>query len=286
MRTSKDAGTALATPVAAESPQQVASREFAAMLGAKRRRAGAPVRNSFVIAEPGRSRPPLAELLNSTKGAGGGRGGQVRLKLFLSLLWVCAKEPYEAIRPARAWAALLGLDDVETNGVRRIHSAIRDLEERDLVRVRERGGQASAIRPLSDRGSGRKYEPPSETYNRLDQKNTSEEVLRRHRYFRVPSGLWTAGHIATLSGPGLAMLLVVRCEQRGVDAAEVWFSPQMAAERYGLAESTRVQGLQQLRAHGLLTTRARSVSESGIYIDEFRRRNVHTLDLAGLVAKK
>ena len=102
------------------------------------------MRTSFVIAEEGRTRPPLAELLSNTTGnGGGGRGGQIRLKLYLSLLWVCAKAPYEATRPARAWAALLGLDDVDGRGARRIHSAFRDLEDRDMVRIRDRGGQAT-----------------------------------------------------------------------------------------------------------------------------------------------
>ncbi|WNV86659.1 hypothetical protein [Umezawaea sp. Da 62-37] len=289
--TSKGPVAALATPVGpfgsahAESDQQQASREFAERLGAKRRKAGAPVRTAFVIAEEDRERPPMAELLSSATGGGGGRGGQLRLKLYLSLLWVCAKEPYEAIRPARAWAALLGLDDIENRGARRIHSAIHDLVDRDLARVRDRGGQASAVRPLSDRGNARKYEPPSETYNRFKQKGAGERALQPHRYFRLPSGLWTAGHIAALSGPALAMLLVVRCEQRGNENTPVWFSPKVATERYGLAESTRVQGLQQLRDRGLLTTETRSVSESGAFIDQIRRRNVHTLNLTELVAK-
>lgn len=268
----------------ADDPQQrQAAQEFANFLGANRRKAGAPVRTSFVIAEPGRERPPLAELLSNTSGnGGGGRGGQVRLKLYLSLLWVCAKEPYEATRPARAWAALLGLEDIDGRGTRRVLAAFRDLEDRDMVRIRDRGGLPNAVRPMSDRGSAKTYEPPSETYNRLQQKNANEALLRRHRYFRVPSGLWTQGHIAALTGPGLAMLLVVRAEQRGKDNTPVWFSPQVASERYGLAESTRVQGLEQLRRQGLLTTTTQKISESGAFIDQIRRRNVHTLDLNGL----
>lgn len=225
----------------------------------------------------------MAELLSGLDSrGGGGRGGQVRLKLFLSLLWVCAKEPYEVARPARAWAALLGLEDIDTRGARRIHAAIRDLEERGLIRTREQGGKPTVLSPLSERGNGRKYMPPPEMHNRLVQKGASERQLRPHRYFRVPSGLWTAGHIAKLTGPGLAMLLVVRCEQRGNNNSPVWFSPQRATERYGLAESTRVQGLKQLRELGLMITKTRPVSESGAFIDQIRRRNVHTLDLSEL----
>jgi hypothetical protein len=66
--------------------QQVAAKEFADRLGARRRKAGAPVRTIFVSDERV-ERPPLARLLSGAEGGGGGRGGQLRAKLYLSLLW-------------------------------------------------------------------------------------------------------------------------------------------------------------------------------------------------------
>jgi hypothetical protein len=77
------------------------------------------------------------------------------------------------------------------------------------------------------------------------------------------------------------MLLVLRCEQQNQDGTPVWFSPDRAENRFGLAESTRRQGLAELRELGLVTTASRRLSESGDFIDVYRRRKVHTLTLAG-----
>lgn len=257
-----------------------AAGEFARRLGARRRDAGAPVRNFFVADDREGIKPPLAQLLSGSPTGGGGRGGQLRLKLYLSLLWVCAAAPYEAIRPGRAWAGLLGLDDPEKHGARRVQEAFRDLQQRGMVQIRDRGGNASGVTVLSDFGTAGPYQPPADTYNQLKMQGLSSTELAVHRYFRVPSTLWTTGLISRLDGPGLAMLLVLRCEQQSRDGTPVWFSPDRALNRFGLAESTRRQGLEQLRAQGVVTTVSRKLSESGDFIDVYRHRKVHTLTLA------
>lgn len=283
MNIDKDAAEAQA-PRADESASlggtaATAAAEFARRLGTKRRDSGAPVRNLFVADDRDGVKPPMAKLLSASPTGGGGRGGQLRLKLYVSLLWVCAAAPYEVIRPGRAWAGLLGLDDPETRGARRVQEAMRDLQDRGLVRILDRGGHASAVTLLSDFGTGHPYTPPSETYNQIKMSGANAATLAMHRYFRVPSSLWTTGLISKLSGPGLAMLLVLRCEQQGKDGTPVWFSPDRALTRFGLAESTRRQGLEELRAEGLVTTMTRRLSESGDFIDVYRQRKVHTLTM-------
>ena len=258
-----------------------AAGEFAAKLGTRRRDAGAPIRNLFVADDRPDSKPTMAKLLSSGPTGGGGRGGQLRLKLYLSLLWVCAASPYEAVRPARAWAALLGLEDPEGHGSRRIQETLRELQERKLVRLRNRGGSPTGVTVLVEWGDGQGYEPPSETYNRFKQAGHQSQSweMAVHRYFRVPSSLWTDGLIAKLNGPALAMLLILRCEQQSKDGTPVWFSPDRAATRFGLSESTRRLGLQKLRELGLVVTTTMNLSESGDFIDLVRKRKVHTLHL-------
>jgi hypothetical protein len=156
---------------------------------------------------------------------------------------------------------------------------MRDLQDRRMVSIRDRGGHASAVTPLIDFGTGGPYLSPSETYNQLKMAGASAEQLAVHRYFKLPSTVWTTGLISRLAGPGLAMLLVLRCEQQGKDGTPVWFSPDRALTRFGLAESTRRQGLDQLRAQGVVTTVTRRLSESGDFIDVYRQRKVHTLTL-------
>ncbi|MFI6900228.1 hypothetical protein ACIBKY_03145 [Nonomuraea sp. NPDC050394] len=250
-----------------------AAAEFGGRIGTRRRTAGAPLRKGFVSTEfyTGQGSPPLANLLR-----GGGRGGQLRLKLYLSLLWLSAKEPYDSSLPARAWAALLGLADHETRGVRRVQEAIRDLESHNLISVRDRGGHPSVLTLLDENGQGQAYLTPSDVYSRLQSLNAQPEQLRPHRYFRIPSALWTQGHIARLGGPGISMLLVLLCEQREA-GNDVWFSPRVAKERFDLSPSTRSQGLQELRDLNLVDTRMKVTSEDGTYITFQRRRNVHRL---------
>jgi hypothetical protein len=290
----KGASAALATPAAAdahaasggvvsfpaateeESQQHRAAREFAERLGARRRDAGAPVRTIFASDETV-ERPTLAQLLSGGSAGGGGRGGQLRVKLYLSLLWVCAKTPYDVARPARAWSALLGLPDPENRGVRRVQQTFRELQDRHLVRLEDRGGFPTRVLVLGEKGDGRAYRPAPDAHSALLRKQADEEVLREHRYFRVPSSLWTDGHIAKLGGPGLAMLLAVLSERRGQSEPGVWFSPARATARFGFAASTRSQGLAELRALGLLRTTIRTVSENGAYIDFARRRSVHEI---------
>jgi hypothetical protein len=72
------------------------------------------------------------------------------------------------------------------------------------------------------------------------------------------------------------MLLAILSEQRG-SSDGVWFSPSRASERFGFANSTRVEGLRHLRELGLIRTTVQTVSESGSFIDFARRRNVHEI---------
>jgi hypothetical protein len=275
--TAEAADDALATPTSDAAAQRRAAREFASRVGASRNEKGAPVRTVFA-ADPSVERTPLARLMSGDNGPGGGRGGQVRLKLLISLYWVCVAEPYDFIAPARAWAALIGLDDHGSKGVRRIHQAVADLEERKFISVEDRGGHPSRITLLSEEGDGSAYEPATNAYNQAKASNASAAVLARHQYFRIPSTVWTAGHIARLTGPALALMLVLLAEQRG-KPDEVWFSPSRAEERFGLAPTTITKGLRTLKDLGLVQTRRKAVSEQGTYIGFTRYRNVHALSI-------
>jgi hypothetical protein len=253
--------------------------QFAGRIGARRANSGAPVRNAFVSALDGEV-PPLARLLRggAPGGRGGGRGGVVRTKLYLSLLWVCAAPPFHAAYPARAWAGLFGLPDHETKGVRRIHEATRDLVDHKLITVQDRGGQPSVLTLLDERGTGDDYIPPADSYAKLSAKKAPQDALMRHRYFKIPTRIWTEGFMARLSGPGLAMLLVLLEEQRGKEGREVWFTPGLADDRFKVAGTTRTAGLKELREFGLMTTRKQVVSHDGTFINFQRRRNVHILN--------
>lgn len=234
------------------------------------RRTAAPLRLSFIGAhdddrEDG-AVPPLARLLR------GGRGGEVRLKLELSFLWFAAAPPHDVSLPARVWAVLLGLEDPEARGTRRIRQAIDALESSNLIRVERQPGMPPRIWLLDEGALDVPYTLPGAAFNAA--RNTPDAW--RHRYIQLPDTLWTNGWIATLSGAATAMLLVLFAE-RGTDKSgkELWFSPKRADQLYGLSEDTRSKGLRELRAAGLVTARRRSASRNAL--DTRRVRNTYRL---------
>lgn len=208
-------------------------------------RIGAPVRRAFVLradSDPS----PLVRLLNHRNGKSGGPGGGLRVQLYLSLLWVCASSPYQTDRPARVWAQLLALEDAETNGVRRIRAALKELEERGFIR-QEMTTPAPTIHLRSDLGDGSEYVPPGIAIGEAEDGTKSQ-----HEYFRVPNAIWTEGYISKMDGPALAMFLVLLAESRGIDK-NVWLSPRALEALYGISPSTRTKGISRLQELGLIT---------------------------------
>lgn len=233
----------------------------------------APVRAAFVGSNDSvRAEdevPPLAKILR------GGRGGEVRLKLELSFLWFAVNPPHDLAYPARVWALLVGLEDPDGRGTRRVRQAIAALSTAGLIDVLSRSGQPNRITLLDEGGTGAAYTLPGATYNKY--RGTGEEW--RHRYIQLPDSLWTNGWIATLSGAAVAMLLVLFVElgQKDSTKTDLWFSPTWAKKIYGLSEDTRSKGLRELRAAGLVSARRRSASRDAL--DLRRLRNTYRLEM-------
>lgn len=227
------------------------------------------VRFSFVRREDGSERlPPLARLLR------GGRGGEVRLKLLLALLWVAGggdERHATNAYPARSWAALLDLDDPEGHGQRRVRDAIQWLEREGFVRTDRQPGKPMALQLLLEDGLGKEYVDPAESAKK--KKDSKEGLQRSDLYVLLPASFWTEGWAATLSARALAMLLVLR--EVTFSGEWKWVSPAQARHRYGLSEDTWSKGVAELRAHKIIEIRKRPVSEDDF---EFRRvRNTYKL---------
>ncbi|HEY3546153.1 MAG TPA: hypothetical protein VGK17_08685 [Propionicimonas sp.] len=266
-----DQATSQNLPVPAEPDVLYPTREaleLAALIKDRLgRRKSAPVRTVFIrnlVADGGR--PPLADLLRS------GRASDVRVGLFLSFLWFAAAAPFDLAYPARAWAALLGLDDPTGNGTRRVRQAMSVLADAKLISITARAGQPSRVVLLEESGEGRPYTLPGETYNRV--RNTPEEG--RHRYIQIPDTFWTNGWISVLSGPAIAMFLVLLTERAGrAEDRDLWVSPSMAKAYYAISDETRSRGLRELRAAGLVTARRASIGRDPL--DFQRVRNTYRL---------
>jgi hypothetical protein len=211
----------------------------------------------------------------------GGRGGQVRLKLFLSYLWMQTNERgVQLAYPAQVWAQLLDLERPEENGARRIHEAQAWLERNKLITVQAQPGHANRVTVLNETGNEDTYIAPGAAAKAL--RDTPEGA--RHLYVQIPGTFWTSGYFALLSSAGVALYLIL-LDQYGpglVDDAprSVWFSPKVFAERYALSDDTRAKGLRDLRDLGLLTIKRQAINPDDFDLE--RVRNVYTLRPAAL----
>lgn len=248
----------------------------AAQAAKRARDRATPVRIRFIErAQPEDPPPPLARVIR------GGRGGEVRLKLLLALLWLGAGGQHDVQFPAHTYAALLGLPDRYTNGARRVNDALNWLRDHAFITIERVAGHEPKITLLSELGNGRPYVVPGQA----PKDPETDKATLDNIYVRLPVAFWTKGWAATLSGPATVMLLVLLLlertparvlMQRWADGDElgVWVSPDQAIRRFDLSEDTRSRGFRELVRHGLVF-----VDRQRVHGDfEWRRvRNVYML---------
>lgn len=204
----------------------------------------------------------------------GGRGGEVKLKVYLSALWVAVADPYDVSMPGSSWAQLVGLPDPRSRGAHRVNGALRKLVEANLLRAEAKPGQASRFFLLEETGTGRDYRPPGQ---RIGTLKSAGKDFSEHLYLQAPNSLWTNGWIARLNGPALAMLLVLLAQAGGRNPEDLWFSPGVADQRFHLSAETRKRGVDQLAELRLVTVGRRPVARSTF--DTVRLRNTYSLSL-------
>ena len=197
--------------------------------------------------------PPLARLLR------GGQGGDVRVKLYMTMTMLAARQPHD-IRsiPARVWAQVLGLPDPPRNGARRIGDALDHLAGMRLIRVTGRQGSPRDVILRSPAGDGRKYS------------------WRGRWYISMPLGFWTNEWIYHLTGSGAALLLALRDMRSDRKPTDPPWLTTAGKNRYGLSEATWTRATKELVEKDLLTVRR---TPQGKDFDYRRLRNtywVHT----------
>jgi len=232
------------------------------LLADRIKRDAAPVRRSFIERLDGDDRPtPLAQLLR-TQGDAGGRGGALRITLLLSLIWVCAREPFSTRRVAGYWAELLGRGDPRGDGARAVRDCLHELRDRGLVTLDTRG--ASVEITLLD-----EVEWAHGVHER-----TPYTLPYGEPYIPVPRFFWSSQAVGRLSGAGVAMYLCALALTRH-DDPEFFVSASFFETRFGISRSSRKRGLSELVEEGVLEVRV----EESIDIDTFRkrRRNLYTL---------
>lgn len=199
---------------------------------------------------------PLAWLLQ------GGRGGEVRLKLYLCLRLLATDEPFDIRQGIRSeyWAATLGLGNPSVNGKRRISAALEWLDKNGYIKLERRPGMPSPLRLV----------------NPLDPMKPF--AVTGPRYVTLPLELWREEWIVALSGKALALLLVLREVTGGRND-----KPQPLAtgrqREYGLSTDTWTRATSELKDLDLLeVTRVTDFTD----LDKRRVRNAYTLDMVRL----
>lgn len=232
-----------------------------------------PVRVGFI--ERAEDHVPMAELLR------GGQGGEVRLKLLLSMLWMAGNPPHDTSYPARVWATLLDLPQPESNGARRVTAAISWLEERGLLRTARTPGLPATAFLLDERGNRETYRPPGSVWS--ERKESGEPMEPSDYWIKLPPEFWTKGWIGILDAPAIAMWLALMVEgTRYRRISDLWFSDTQGKRRFDLSMDTRNDGLRQLEARWLVSSRKQSISRSSF--DYKKMRKTYTLRLAQLKA--
>lgn len=263
-----------ATTVFPEITYRTATADALAAAGAVAARVRgreAPVRRVFLErGDDVTATTPLAEIIR------GGRGGTVRLRLLLSILWFAGSAPYDVTYPNRAWATLLDLRDPPGAGARRIADATTWLANANLVEIQQRPGLPSRMTLLDESGSGKPYVIPGLVWRSLP-KDATPQQRQAQRYLRLPPEFWTKGWAAVLSAPAIAayLMLLSQLGSDTADSTDLWISPTLAELRYGLSEDTRSTGLRELVRVGLASVERRRINADTF--DLIRNRNIYRL---------
>jgi hypothetical protein len=199
-----------------------------------KRKSGVGFRVAFVRDEDGN--PPLAQLLRGNDAVRGGRSGDVRLKLYATLVMRATAKPYGLDgTPAYAYAQMLGVASPSGAGARRVTTALRWLHDNGFVELDN---------PVQGK-------PPE-----LHVLHPAGEQAGSARYASYPIEMWTNGWIATLPGRAVALYLVLRELTGGSPGGWAHAEGWRKAE-YGLSADTWTRATADLVNAGLLETRQR-----------------------------
>jgi hypothetical protein len=215
------------------------------------RRGKVPFPPTFVRSQVDGVVPPLARLIQ------GGRGGEVRLKLYLCITMMATAKPYDIRQPPapHAWARMLALPP--DTGPRRVNSNLKWLSSNGFMELEPRRANAPAIKLLSTEEPGGRYVRAS----------------TQGRYVGIPMEFWRRGWILHLSATAIALLFALLEAQGGYSQPR--YIPYERRESYGLSHNTWTKARKELEHHGFLMVKR---TPQGSDFDYRRLRNSYWVD--------
>jgi hypothetical protein len=191
--------------------------------------------------------PPLARLIQ------GGRGGEVRLRLYLLLTMMATDHPYDIRNPPTPATLARTLDLEPTTGSRRTTSNMKWLADHRFIALTKRPGLTPAIQLLDPQGTGDPMSDPR----------------RPAPYVSIPLGFWSKGWLLELAPTAIAVLFTLS-ERLGGYKQPQYLLPDRR-ESYGLSHDTWTRGSRELEDNGLLTVS--TITQGEEYAYTRRRRN-------------
>lgn len=238
-----------------DARRQVAVERLEGAVERAKRKSAVPFPPSFIQSRDETSTPPLARMIQ------GGRGGEVRLRVYLTMSLMATRRPFDIRTPPTpaGWSRLLALPPA--TGPRRVSDALTWLGNNNLIQMERRSGATSSIALLDPGGFGGPYVRPSEA----------------GRYVSVPLGFWSNGWILDLSPVATALLLALLDSQGGHRGHRYIVASRK--RRYGLSSDSWTRGRYELEHHGLLDVKR---APQGSDFDPERMRNAYLVDVARL----
>jgi hypothetical protein len=225
----------------------------------------ARIHRSFVdlkfVPDPGAD-PPLSRMLSGS----GGRGGETRLKTYLTLLWIARADhsadgvAWVVDEPRATLGRLIGAYDDDTGDVetdRRRDIRARDQIDRSLQWLEGEGfikrkKYSSLITLLDDKGSSGPYIRPGESLR--NDVTAGKQFQKEDLWIKVPAAFWLEGWIGLFRADELAAYLCLLTDlPRGSYewAGEAplkwsWWSQSQWAENIRLKRDMRYSGFNKL----------------------------------------
>ena len=252
----------------------------------------APVHRSFVdlrfVPEP-LADPPVARMLTGQ----GGRGGEMRLKTYLTLLWLAKPEYRDGIKlwevdqTRETLGKLVGVYHPDTGDDvldRRRDIRVRDLMDRTLRWLDEhklihREKYSSRVRLLDDRGTGGPYVRPGDEVVRSGPPQPQVPFNKENLYFKVPAAFWLDGWVGLFTADELAAYLCLLADlpkgsfkwSEDPPRHWSWWSQSVWNSHIRLKRDMRYSGFSKLVEHGIAIKESAAV-HSGTISNRSRKK--------------
>lgn len=237
------------------------ARAFAGLWGPDRKGARIrsvilnPVWSGIREDENGHVRYPLVEM-----GIGsGGHGGEVRLKLWLSMIYRVVKEDDWIVlrRNNHAhYASMFGLEDPFGRGADRVRDAYRWLHLNRFIVIE--GGRLKTYGRVRVTHEVTHFVPSNfplimrKAPQGLKEFEVEEHPHLKHRYFNLPRPFWEYGWITYMRASEILVLMILCDAARNNVNTEIRIPVHERMRRYGLSDEMWKQGETGLEMRGII----------------------------------